>query len=80
MGPTATTDDIRSLLLWARAHGFRVSELEMAGVKVRVDDLRVESAGTVEQPPRTAHHAFAKLAGIDQAMLDDPEDDDEARA
>ena len=80
MAETRTTAELRDFLLWARANGFRISELEMAGVSLTVDDLRIDSPGKAEPQPRTAHHAWAQQIGIDPATLDDPEDDDEARS
>lgn len=72
--PTSTERRMQSLLLWARGAGFRVTELELDGMKLKVDDLRAESQAEPKgKRPRDAHEAFA----IDHGFPIPPDDTDD---
>jgi hypothetical protein len=78
---TMPTDDIRALLTWARANGFRITQLEMGGVRMTVDDLRPETAARVpEVRPRDAHEAFAMELGVPLPREIDDEDEPEMQS
>lgn len=68
-------ENVRDLLLWARANRFRVREVELDEDSVRlvVDDLGDELP--LEKPgPRSAHEAFARELGLDYSEDDDGPD------
>jgi hypothetical protein len=74
------TEALRDLLVWARTKGFRLREVEMEGVRVVVDDLRVEAPGAAEELPRDAHEAWAKSMGFKLPPVDPDDPDNETRA
>ncbi len=79
MARTPTTlDDLRELLVWGRAHGFRFREVEVEGLCVTVDDVR-EVPFNMAPQPRTAHEAWAREFGMKLPDDTDP-DDDEAQS
>jgi hypothetical protein len=72
----SSTDALEKFLVWARANGFRVSEIEASGMRVKVDDLRSEVATEPKgKRPRNVHEAFAIEKGI--PIPPDPAPDDE---
>lgn len=77
--PETRTDGLRAFLTWTRSNGFRVSEIEMDGVKLKVDDLRCEGAAeAAEKPPRSLHEQVAREMGIDYPDLDELDEEEAA--
>lgn len=81
MDTTQNTDGrvgrVVGLLTWARGAGFRITELEVDGVRLKVDDLRTESPVVAKGPkPRNVHEAFALANGI-PIPADPPADDED---
>ncbi len=70
-------NDPRELLLWARAHGFRVNEIQVGDVRMVVDDLKADGADVTPEPqPTTPHGQWAKHLGLDVKVVDDMDDDE----
>ena len=79
MSDKAITPDerARSLLLWARRQGFRISELTVEGLRLVVDDLRPVETAPPPKGPRNAHEAWGQFYGVDipPEELDDEDDE-----
>jgi hypothetical protein len=71
----ATTASVCELLLWARANGFHIRELEADGVSIVVDDMRIGIAEPQPNEPASIHGQWAKKLGVNLPV--DPEDDDD---
>lgn len=70
------TRELRELLLWARANAFRVTGVEMDGVKLAVDDLRIGAVAPSGPEPKSPHDAWAMRMGITPPSDHDVEDDE----
>jgi hypothetical protein len=71
----AAAKTLCEMLLWARANGFRVTEIAHGGVEMTVDDLRIEQGAAAETGPKTPHGLWARELGLkfDEVEDDDPE-------
>lgn len=67
--------DAQVLLEWCRSRGFRVSSVESNGVRLSVDDLKIDPGTPSVLPPRDIHHAWADRLGVDMPKEDGEEDE-----
>lgn len=68
--------ELQKLLLWSRANGFRLTAVEVGGITIAVDDLRIDTPGAAERGPVTPHGLWAKQLGLKYDETEPLDDDD----